>query len=66
MRHFGQRLIFWPLPLADGVSTTSTSPLSSCTRSASISAFSAKEAPVSRWHQRQWQQWTNSGFVDIR
>ena len=63
MRHLGQRLIFCPLPLADGVSTASTSPCSSCTRSASISAFSAKADPVSRWHQRQWQQWTNSGLV---
>src|SRR5258706_8462962 len=66
MRHFGQRAIFWPLPLSEGVSTTSTSPPSSSTRSDSMSAFSAKEAPVSRWHQRQWQQWTNSGPELIR
>jgi len=41
------------MPLAEGVSVTSTSPLSSSTRSASIMALSAKALPVSRWHQRQ-------------
>ena len=51
---------------AVGVATTSTSPWASCTRSASIIAFSAYEDPVSRWHHRQWQQWTNSGAVVIR
>ncbi len=66
MRHFGQREIFWPLPLLDGVFTTSTSPCSSSTRSDSIIAFNANDAPVSRWHQRQWQQWTNIGRVVIR
>jgi len=65
-RQRGQRAIFCPLPLADGVSTISTSPCSSCTRSASINALSAKADPVSRWHQRQWQQCTNSGFDVIR
>ena len=45
----------------DGVFTISTSPANSSTRSASIIAFSANDAPVSRWHQRQWQQCTNSG-----
>src|SRR5882672_10217979 len=41
-------------------------PPSSVTRSASIIALSAKEAPDSRWHQRQWQQWTKSGAVSTR
>ena len=36
------------------------------TRSASIIAFSANDAPVSRWHQRQWQQWTKSGALSRR
>jgi hypothetical protein len=54
------------LPLFDGVSTASGAPCSSTTRSDSIIAFSANEAPVSRWHQLQWQQWTNSGFDVIR
>jgi hypothetical protein len=62
----GQREIFWPLPLFDGVLIISTSPSSNCTRSASISAFRAKAAPLSLWHQRQWQQWTNSGVVIMR
>ena len=62
----GQRQIFWPLPLADGVITASGSPASSSTRSASIMALSAKAAPVSRWHQRQWQQCTNSGLDVMR
>jgi hypothetical protein len=38
------------------VLTTSGSAPSSVTPSASIIAFRAKDAPVSRWHQRQWQQ----------
>jgi hypothetical protein len=54
------------LALADGVSTSSGASPSSRTRSASISAFSAKLAPVSRWHQRQWQQCTNSGALVMR
>jgi hypothetical protein len=29
-------------------------------------ALSAKALPLSRWHQRQWQQWTNIGRVAIR
>jgi hypothetical protein len=66
MRHLGQRAIFCPLPLLDGVSTTSTSPAVSTTRSASIIAFSAKAVPVSRWHQRQWQQCTNIGLLVMR
>jgi hypothetical protein len=66
MRHLGQRAIFCPLPLADGVMTSSISPCSSCTRSASIIALSAKAVPVSRWHQRQWQQCTKSGRVSMR
>ena len=37
-----------------GVATTG-SPLRTTTRSASIIALSANDAPVSRWHQRQWQ-----------
>jgi len=28
-------------------------------------ALSAKDDPVSRWHQRQWQQWTIIGPVFI-
>src|SRR5258706_10044722 len=66
MRQLGQRAIFWPLPLRLGVSTSSTSPCSDCTRSDSISALSANAVPVSRWHQRQWQQCTNSGLLLIR
>ena len=66
MRQRGQRLIRWPTPLSDGVSTISGSPLDRTTRSASISAFSAKAEPVSRWHQRQWQQCTKSGSVVMR
>ena len=58
---FGQREILCPLPLALGVTTTSTSPSRSFTRSASIIAFRANAAPVSRWHQRQWQQCTIIG-----
>jgi hypothetical protein len=54
------------LPLADGVITASGSPSSNSTRSASIMALSANDAPVSRWHQRQWQQCTNSGLDVMR
>jgi hypothetical protein len=61
----GHRAIFWPLPLFDGVFTTSTSPSVTSTRSDSIMALSAKEAPVSRWHHVQWQQCTKSGRVFI-
>ena len=50
-----------PCRCSTGVSTTSTSPASSCTRSASIRALRANAVPVSRWHQRQWQQCTKSG-----
>jgi hypothetical protein len=66
MRHRGQRAILCPLPLFEGVSTTSTSPLVTTTRSDSIIAFKANDAPVSRWHHVQWQQCTKSGFVSIR
>jgi len=66
MRHFGQRQIFCPLPLLEGVSTASGSPAVSSTRSASIIAFNAKDDPVSRWHHVQWQQWTKSGRVVMR
>jgi hypothetical protein len=38
----------------------------SVTRSDSIIALSANAVPLSRWHQRQWQQWTNSGRVSMR
>jgi hypothetical protein len=62
----GQRAMRWPSPLAEGVSTTIGLPASSSTRSASIMAFNTKEAPLSRWHQRQWQQFTNSGAVRMR
>jgi hypothetical protein len=48
------------------VSTTSTSPQSSSTRSASIIALIANALPVSRWHQRQWQQLTKSGRLASR
>jgi hypothetical protein len=54
------------LPLLEGVFTSSGLPLSSSTRSASIIALWAKEAPVSRWHHRQWQQCTTSGRSFIR
>ena len=64
--HCGQRQIFWPLPLADGVSTSSGSPDVSSTRSASIIALSAKAEPVSRWHHEQWQAWTNKGGEVMR
>jgi len=50
-----------PFPLAEGVSTRSTSPANTPTRSASINAFSANAEPVSRWHHVQWQQWTYKG-----
>jgi hypothetical protein len=63
--HFGQRAIFCPLPLFDGVSTSSTSPSVTRTRSASIIALIANAEPVSRWHHVQWQQFTKSGFVCI-
>ena len=66
MRHLGQRQIFWPLPLSDGVITASGSPARSSTRSASIMALRTKAEPVSRWHQRQWQQCTNNGFDVMR
>jgi hypothetical protein len=46
---------------AEGVCTGSGAPASSVTRSASIMALSANALPLSRWHQRQWQQCTNSG-----
>jgi len=64
-RHLGQRQIFCPLPLFDGVSMHSGPPESSCTRSASIIALIANAEPVSRWHHVQWQQFTNSGR-DVR
>ena len=51
---------------ADGVITASGSPASSSTRSASIMALSTKAEPVSRWHQRQWQQCTNNGSEVMR
>src|SRR3546814_9840743 len=57
------RTIFCPLPLQDGVSTVSGWPPSSSTRAVSIIALSANALPVSRWHQRQWQQCTNSGIA---
>src|SRR3546814_18354152 len=60
-RQRGQRTIFCPLPLQDGVSTVSGWPPSSSTRAVSIIALSANALPVSRWHQRQWQQCTHSG-----
>ncbi len=66
MRHVGQRAIFCPLPLLEGVLTISGSPWRRTTRSASIRALSANEAPVSRWHQVQWQQWTNIGALVMR
>ena len=66
MRQVGQRTIFCPLPLFEGVFTACGVPLSTTTRSDSISALSANDAPVSRWHQRQWQQWTNIGALVIR
>jgi hypothetical protein len=65
-RQRGQRAIRWPAPLADGVSTSSGAPLSSSTRSDSISALSANDAPLSRWHQVQWQQCTKSGRLARR
>ena len=36
------------------------------TRAASMTALSANDAPVSRWHQRQWQQWTMRGALVMR
>jgi hypothetical protein len=61
----GTSRIFWPLPLNDGVFTVSGLPARSSTRSASIIAFIANAVPVSRWHQRQWQQCTKSGELVI-
>src|ERR1700676_3521057 len=48
MRHLGQREIFCPFPLFEGVFTTSGSPSSRMTRSASIIALSANDAPALR------------------
>ena len=50
-----------PKDVPFGVSVITGLPCSNVTRSASISAFNAKAEPVSRWHQVQWQQWTNRG-----
>jgi hypothetical protein len=66
MRHLGQRAIFCPLPLCEGVSTISGSSARCTTRCASSIAFTANEAPLSRWHHRQWQQCTKSGAVSMR
>jgi len=55
-----------PAPLSEGVCTRSGASPSTVTRSASIIALSAKAEPVSRWHQRQWQQCTNSGRLRMR
>jgi hypothetical protein len=44
------------LPLSEGVTMISGSPDIRSTRSASIMALSANDVPLSRWHQRQWQQ----------
>src|SRR6266700_3286497 len=63
MRHVEQRAILWPLPLFEGVSMTSSSPCSRTTRSDSSIAFKANDDPVSRWHQRQWQQCTKSRLL---
>jgi hypothetical protein len=54
------------LPLCEGVSDQLHLARKQRTRSASIIALSANDAPVSRWHQRQWQQCTNSGRVCMR
>ena len=51
---------------ADRVELLIGVPASSTRRSVSIRALSAKEAPLSRWHQRQWQQCTNSGGASRR
>ena len=48
------------------VSVISGSPSRSLTLSASIRSLSAYDAPVSRWHQLQWQQCTKSGCDCIR
>jgi hypothetical protein len=56
----------WPRPLSDGVVITVGLPASNSTRSASTIALSANAAPVSRWHQRQWQQCTNIGAMVTR
>jgi hypothetical protein len=53
MRQLGQRAIFWPLPLLEGVQTISGAPDLSTTRSASIMALMTNAEPVSRWHHRQ-------------
>src|SRR3546814_8693044 len=62
-RQRGQRTIFCHLPLQDGVSTVSGWPPSSTTRAVSIIALSANALPVSRCHQRQWQQCTTRGIA---
>jgi hypothetical protein len=59
-------MIFCPFPLADGVTTITGSPLKILTRSVSIRAFITNAEPVSRWHQVQWQQFTNIGLVISR
>ena len=46
-------MIFWPRPLAEGVSTNSGGPDNSETREDSIIALMTKALPVSRWHQLQ-------------
>ena len=48
-------------PRGEGVGTISGAMPRLVTRSDSITALSAKAAPDSRWHQRQWQQCTKSG-----
>ena len=46
--HAGQRMIFWPRPLLEGVVTISGMPVSIFNRSVSIIAFKTNAEPVSR------------------
>ena len=51
---------------ADRVELLAGAPERSSTRSVSISALITKAEPVSRWHQRQWQQCTKRGRLARR
>jgi hypothetical protein len=46
--------------------TCSGAPCATSTRSVSITVFSAKALPDSRWHQRQWQQCVTIGASSSR
>jgi hypothetical protein len=56
----------WSVPLSVGVAIASVAPFFSSTRSVSMMALITNALPVSRWHQVQWQQFTNIGAVASR